>query len=64
MGGTIQQMKAAGWDWTLIAMCVDRPERQKYYDRCCGSLGVRGIRMDFFGEGQENNREYMEAKSI
>jgi LmbE family N-acetylglucosaminyl deacetylase len=48
MGGTIERMNS--WDWTLVAMCVNRSERQTYYDKCCKALGVAGLRFGHFGD--------------
>ena len=69
MGGTIQRLQAAGWEWTLIAMCVPEPDKQRYYRDCCEALKVSGHSMDFmdymgptvFGR---NNRESMRGRLL
>lgn len=42
IGGTLQRLKAAGWDVTCVALCVPSPERQAYYCAYCKALGVSG----------------------
>jgi LmbE family N-acetylglucosaminyl deacetylase len=45
--GLLRRTLAMGWDWTLVAMCVDRPELQSYFDEYAHHLGVRHARHAF-----------------
>jgi hypothetical protein len=64
MGGTIQRLAGAGWQWTLIAMCVPDPNRRAYFDHCCSIFGAVPVAMGFqdYMEGApfgRNNRDQM-----
>lgn len=47
MGGAIQRLRALGWHWTLIAMCVPSSERLDYFYHCCSEFGATPIAMNF-----------------
>jgi LmbE family N-acetylglucosaminyl deacetylase len=69
MGGMIQRMRARGWNWTLVALCVPDPERRAYFVECCRALGAESLVMDFADhrEGPEfgrNDREEMRSELL
>ncbi len=45
--GLLLRTLALGWEWTLVAMCVDRPRYQTYFDDYAQHLGVRHARHAF-----------------
>ena len=47
-GGTIMRTRRmAGWNWTVVALCVPDPDRQVYFDSYCAAAGVTGRRFNF-----------------
>lgn len=66
MGGAIQRLVAAGWQFTVVGMCVPDPARRSYFERTCLSLGVTGLAFEFqdYMEGpafSRNDRHQMRA---
>jgi LmbE family N-acetylglucosaminyl deacetylase len=47
MGGAIQRLAAAGWQWTLVAMCVPDLTRRQYFLQTCLELGASPVTMEF-----------------
>jgi hypothetical protein len=47
MGGAIQRLTAAGWKWTLVALCVPNKERRDYFYHCCSVFGAVPVAFDF-----------------
>lgn len=42
-GGTIRRTKREfGWDWTVVALCVQCPEKQRYFERYCKKAKADG----------------------
>ncbi len=41
VGGTIKRTLRCGWDWTVVAMCVQSDEKKSFFDDWCKSLSVR-----------------------
>ncbi len=42
-GGAIRRTAARGWNWTIVATCVEVGGRKRYFEQWCGTLGVQGI---------------------
>lgn len=56
MGGAIQRLLAAGWQFTIIGMCVPDRARRSYFERTCSTLGVTSNSMVF--------QDYMEGAAF
>jgi LmbE family N-acetylglucosaminyl deacetylase len=41
-GGTIRRTNQLGWDWTVVALCVRCPEKERYFERYCKKAEVDG----------------------
>jgi LmbE family N-acetylglucosaminyl deacetylase len=62
MGGAIQRMRSQDWKWTLVAMCVPDPGRQRYFYDFCQALGVEGHFFQF-GDYQGEEAFHRNSKS-
>lgn len=47
MGGAIKRTRHAGWDWTVVAMCVAEAARRQHFEDACVSLGADHTSTDF-----------------
>jgi len=46
-GGTIRRTHEMGWDWTVVATCVDDDSRRAYFEAWCASLDIRSVHLPF-----------------
>jgi len=63
-GGAIKRTRSLGWDWTVVATCLDEPTRREVFVDWCGSLDVRPVALSFRdhpdgGPFSRNDRETM-----
>jgi LmbE family N-acetylglucosaminyl deacetylase len=68
MGGTLQRMTLLGWNWTLIALCVPAPDRQRFFCDYCCALGISDASYSQFQDYQDrqpfssNSKDAMRAE--
>jgi LmbE family N-acetylglucosaminyl deacetylase len=46
-GGAVRQTRSEGWDWTVVATCVEERSRREYFEAWCESLGVHPVSLLF-----------------